>query len=290
MEPSFALPDASFYSSGEIPAMPARKAVFELAQDGTPQVDAMTQARLDVLLSGMPETLTLQDKQRLQEAVKAGLPADAQAHAVQILDAYMAYRDAERNLEVHARNVGGVKPEDMREQLVALRRKHMGEQLAGAMFAAQEAQERLGIAVARIDAAPDLSPSEKWARIDALQRTMPTEATAQGQDKADVGMLTVYALDSQVAALRQAGAPETEVWKLRQETLGPEDAQAITEMETQQTQWVRRYKAFSEQKRMALSTGLAAEQVQATTEALLRQHYAEQELDTARAYDATMWK
>jgi lipase chaperone LimK len=288
MEPSFALPDASHYLSKNMPSGPVHQAVFELAPDGMLQVDAMTPVRLEVLMSGLPESATWHDRHRLKELVKAGLPLHVQAHAAQILDAYADYREAEKNLEAQALSTGAVIPERMQEQLVALRRKHLGEQLAGAMFATQEAQERFGIEAARIDADPILSASEKSARIDALQRVMSAEAAAHLQDRPDSGLQAVYALDAQVTALRQNGASETEVWKLRQETLGTEDAQAVTEMETQKLRWASRYMAFADQKRIALSAGLSADQIRATTEALLRQHYAEQELDTARAYDMGM--
>jgi lipase chaperone LimK len=294
MEPSFALPDASHYLSRDMPSGPAHQAayqpLFELAPNGMLQVDAMTPARLEVLMSGLPEAATWQDRQRLKEKVKAGLPEHAQANAVQILDAYVAYREAEKNLEAQALSVGAATPESMQEQLVALRRRHLGEELADAMFAAKEAQERFGIEVARIDADPNLNASEKLARIDVLQRTLPAETAALVQNGPDSGIQAVYALDAQVTALRHNGASETEIWKLRQEKLGTEEAQAVTEMETQSLRWTSRYKAFAEQKRIRLSAGISADQIQATTEALLRQHYAEQELDTARAYDAKMLK
>jgi lipase chaperone LimK len=72
---------------------------------------------------------------------------------------------------------------------------------------------------------------------------MPADAAVQ-----ESGTQATHALEEPVAVLRQRGAPETEVWALRQQTLGTEAAQTVVDMETQKLQWERRYRDFVQQK------------------------------------------
>ena len=73
--------------------------------------------------------------------------------------------------------------------------------------------------------------------------------------------------------------------RLRERQLGVEGAQHLHDMESQKNQWDQRFQEFSRQKNVILSAAISEQQKQENVEALLRQHYTQQEIDTARAYD-----
>lgn len=274
--PSFALPDASQYP----PLAPQRARFFELDRNGELLIDSTTPAKLDVLLSELPERAGWRELQPIEEHVKESLPDAAAQKAVRILNGYIALRKAEATLDMQPRAAGLAGAEAMLNALVALRRAHLGQQVADAMFSLQEAQARFGIQSARIEADAGLSARDKSARIDALQKALPP-----GAELPDEATQAARAVEEQVVLLRQRGASESEIWQLRQQSRGTEEAQFITEMEAQQLQWERRYHDYLQQKNMILATSQSEQQKQQQIDALLRKHYSDQEIATARAYD-----
>lgn len=261
---------------------PAAPGMFSLNQDGALIVDPAVAYKLDILLAQLPERATLQEMQRVEERVKAGLPDDAAREAVDLLRRYAAYRNAETELELSARR-DGTTAETLLGQLIALRRTHLGPAVADAMFASREAQAMFGIQSVRIQADPALNGKEKRQRIESLRQSLPAEANALDEDAA--GTRAVHALEEEVEVLRQRGTPESEVWQMRLRALGPEGARHITEMEKQRLEWERRYQVFMQQKNVLLAGTIPPQQKQEAVEALMRRHYAEHEINIVRAYD-----
>lgn len=277
-EPSFDLPTASQYPT----AARIRASVFDVDRNGNLVIDHNTTGKMDVLLAGLPPQASVQDMQRIEDLAKAGLPDGASRKALRILHDYIAYRKAEAALSLQAQPVNAAGVQDMLSRLIALRRLHLGQEAADALFAVQDAQARVGMETARIEADASLSPREKALRIAALQKTLPAGAAGEGPD-ADAQ--AALALAEQVAALRQRGAPESDVQRLRERQLGVEGAQHLHDMESQKNQWDQRFQEFSRQKNVILSAAISEQQKQENVEALLRQHYTQQEIDTVRAYD-----
>ncbi|HEV2611068.1 MAG TPA: lipase secretion chaperone [Noviherbaspirillum sp.] len=282
----FARPAASRTPTAVAPAVQAQPALFEVDGKGELILDAQTLPRLDILLGGLPPNPGRTDLQRIEETAQAGLPAAAQAKALRVLHGYIAYRKAEEEFNAAQPEPGGnpmaatMKPAQMLEQVIALRRQHLGTEAADALFSVQEAQARFDLEIARVEADPAATAPEKSARIAALRKAAPPNIAHHGADPTES-----EAVEDKVALLRRSGGTEAEVQRLRQETLGEEGARTVGEMESQKNDWERRYRAFSEQKSTVLATATSERQKQQSIESLLRQHYTEEEIDTARAYD-----
>lgn len=282
----FATPAASRTPAAVAPAVQPQSTLFEVDAKGELVLDAQTLPRLDILLGGLPPNPGRTDLQRIEETAQAGLPAAAQAKALRVLHGYIAYRKAEEELNAAQPEPGGnpmaatMKPAQMLEQVIALRRQHLGKEAADALFSVQEAQARFDLEVARVEADPAATAPEKSARIAALRQAAPPDIAHHGADPAES-----QGVEDKVALLRRRGGSEIDVQRLRQETLGEEGARTVGEMESQKNEWERRYRAFSEHKSSALATPMSDRQKQQSVEALLRQHYTEEEIDTARAYD-----
>ena len=85
--------------------------------------------------------------------------------------------------------------------------------------------------------------------------------------------------------MRQRGADLSQIQAYRQRELGVEQAEALSNMEAQQAQWHQRYEAYARRRREIEAGAAGPAQRQAQLDALLRQHFAEPEIDAARAYE-----
>ncbi|OGB21446.1 MAG: hypothetical protein A3I66_18120 [Burkholderiales bacterium RIFCSPLOWO2_02_FULL_57_36] len=271
------LPAASHGS----PLQPGGVPIFAIGPNGELIINSSVMVGLDVLLAQLPEHPSRNDLARLEERCKEGLPDHAARDAHRFLHAYIAYRKAESEIEAQPHNADTTTAEARLNLTIALRRAHFGAQVADALFAAGEAQSRFGIQATRIQADPNLSKFEKSTRLEALRKTISEEGALEKDESAQAQQL----MERQVALLRGRGAPESEVQQLRQQSLGAQEAQIISDMETQQAEWERRYQAFLQQKNAILSTGMSEQNRQENVDALLRRHYKAEEMQNARAYD-----
>jgi lipase chaperone LimK len=175
-----------------------------------------------------------------------------------------------------------VQPEELFNKFVALRRQHLGSQVADAFFSSQEMQERVGIQLAVMDANPKLTAQDKIALIDALKRAIPDNAPALHAEL-DTAR-SALTMEQGVEALRQKGASEAEVRQMRERHVGAEGAESISEMEAQKIDWDRKQQAFAQQKDAIARMNLTEQQKQEKIEALLSRIYAEEEIPIARAF------
>ncbi|WP_334189702.1 lipase secretion chaperone [Noviherbaspirillum sp.] len=282
----FAAPAASRHPAASVPATLPQAALFDVDGKGELLLDASVLPKLDILLGSLPTNPGRTDLQRVEEAAQTGLPATAQTKALRILHGYIAYRKAEEEIGAAQADAASdpmkyaMKPEQALEQVIALRRQHLGKEVADALFAVQEAQAKFDLEIAMIEADPTLAGRDKATRIAALRKAAAPEIAYHGADPPQG-----ESVEEKVALLRQGGAAESDVQRLRRQYFGEEGAREVGEMENQKNEWERRYQAFAQQKTALLASASSERQKQQGVEALLRQHYTEEEIETARAYD-----
>lgn len=254
--------------------------LLELGAAGDLTVDMNTRAALDVLLGLLGPEATPADFQRLEDALRRSMPGEAATQAIALVRNYDAYQRAATTQAAEQQAPGT--PEELKallDKTVALRRQHFDENTARALFGAEEELTRLDLAMNAIQADPKLSAQEKAAQISALRERMPRDLPGlQAPVSASLGEM-----DTQVAALRQQGATPAQVEQLRRRYLGEDAAKAITDMEAQRDQWESRYQAYAQQKKAIVAS--ASPDMAAQLDAALRQHFKEEELAAARAYD-----
>ncbi|WOB07362.1 lipase secretion chaperone [Piscinibacter gummiphilus] len=254
--------------------------LLELGASGDLTVDMNTRAALDVLLGLLGPEATPADFQRLEDALRRSMPGEAATQAIALVRHYDAYQRAATTQA--AEQQPPASPEELKallDKTIALRRQHFDEPTARALFGAEEELTRLDMAMNAIQADPKLSAQEKATQISALRERMPRDLPGlQAPVAASFGEL-----DTQVAALRQQGATPAQIEQLRQRYLGEEAAKAMTEMEAQRAQWESRYQAYAQQKKAIVAS--ASPDMAAQLDAALRQHFKEEELAAARAYD-----
>lgn len=256
--------------------------LLELGVAGDLSVDMHTRSALDILLASLGPNPTAADLQRLEDSLRRSMPGEAATQAMALVRRYDAYHRA-ANTEAAAQQAPST-PEELKallDKAMALRRQHFDESTARALFGAEEEQTRLDMALNAIQADPRLSAQEKAAQMSALRERAPRDLPGW---QAPVSP-AFSEMDTQVARLREQGASPTQIEQLRTRTVGAEAAHAMAETEAQAAQWRARYQAFAEQKKTIVAAG--SPDMAAQIDAALRQHFKEEELPAARAYDRT---
>jgi len=254
--------------------------LLELGVAGDLSVDANTRGALDVLLTSLGTPPTAAELQGLEDALRRAMPGEAATQAMALVHRYADYTNAAA--ADSAAQQAPTTPDELKallDKTIALRRKHFDADTAQALFGAEEALSRHALAVQAIEADPQLSYAEKTARIKTLRDQLPPEAASQEAPET----LAMSEMDNKLNALRQQGATAAQIEQVRQRYLGNHAAQSLGEMEAERARWESRYEAFLQQKKALGATG--ATDMNAQVEALLRQHYSDEELLAARAYD-----
>lgn len=267
--------------AGSAPASVEEAArLLQLGASGDVIVDVHTRGALDVLLSMLGPDASAADLQRLEDALRRSLPGEAATQAIDLVRRYEAYHRASTTQA--ATQAIPSSPEEVKsllEKAQALRRQHFDDATARALFGAEEEQTRISMAMNEIQADPKLSEQEKAAKINALRESAPRDLPGLAATTSP----SLQAMDTQIAALRQQGATPAQIEQVRARYLGEEAARAMTDMEAQRADWESRYQAYLQQKQTIMATG--ATDTAAQLEAALRQHFKEEELAAARAYD-----
>jgi lipase chaperone LimK len=170
---------------------------------------------------------------RIVAVLHARLPATAEAEAIAILDRYLAYRDAARQLSP---------PDDPRAglgQLHDLRARLFAPEVARAFFADEEAATYA--ALDRRDALldPALSPAERERRIAEIDARLPAAVReARAAATAPIDEL------NREQAMRAAGAGGDQIAAARAAAFGPEAAARLAELDRSRAAWDARLTRF----------------------------------------------
>lgn len=252
-----------------------------LGEDGhfLPTRDAI--ALFDYFLAATGEEPEAVIRQRIVDQIRARLPAAAAAEAEALLDTYLRFRTAARELAG-----SGDVPGDLERRLQwirELRREHFGA-TAEVLFGEEEETTRIDLERRRVATDPELDEAEKRARLEALDEGLP-ESVRVARERARAPAAT----QQEVEALREAGASEQEVFALREERFGREAAERLAALDVEQERWQDRLGAYRAE-RDALVDELEAEGADPAArseaiEALRLRHFSEAELLRVRALD-----
>ena len=174
---------------------------------------------------------------RIEAAIREKLDGPAEAEALVLLDKYMAYREAGRNI--------GVPPgadEDPIARLNAvkkLRREHFGEEAASLLFGEEELEGEVAAERSRVMKDPALSPEERAAKLAELEAKLPASAR-----NAEESATRPLRLREDEAALRAKGASEEEIHRHRVEAVGEEAADRLRDLDRKRSEWKGRIEAF----------------------------------------------
>lgn len=244
-----------------------------------PAPDAI--ALFDYFLSASGEEPDAVLRQRIVDHIHAALPAVAATEAEALLDTYLRFREAARELA----QAGDV-PADLEQRLQwirELRRAHFGA-TAEALFGEDEETTRIDLERRRVAADPELGAAEKRARLEALGERLP-ESVRAARARAHAPSAT----QQEVEALREAGASDAQVFSLREERFGREAAERLAALDVEQQRWRDRLSSYrSERDALIAEIEANGSDLAARSEAidaLRRRTFSESEQLRVRALD-----
>jgi lipase chaperone LimK len=196
-------------------------------------VDLELRRLFDHFLSATGEEPLAAIRARILAALRARLPEPAVAEAAAILDQYLAYRDAARQLAL---------PTDPRAGLAAvheLRARLFAPDVARAFFADEETA--ILAALDRRDVAldPALSPAERDRRIAEIDARLP----AAVREARAAATAPIDELDRE-RAMRAAGATDQQIAQARTAAVGSDAAARLAELDRAHAAWDARLAKF----------------------------------------------
>lgn len=211
----------------------------------------------DYYLSATGEETPEEIRARIEQAIRTRLPASAQAQALDLLDRYLAYREALRDLYA-SDDLGRASLERRLQAIRELRRGHFDAAEREVLFAAQEARWELELERQRVAADPELPPEEVARRLSALDGELPPEVR-----EAREAATAATRLRHDEAALRAEGASDAEIHALREERFGPEAAQRLADLDRRRRAWEGRVEAWLDERAGLLDEGASEAEVAA---------------------------
>lgn len=203
-----------------------------------------------------------------------GPPAPAAGEAIDILDRYLAYREAARGLHPAS-------DRDGLDQVHELRAKHFTPEVARVFFADEEATTYA--ALARRDVLRDqtISEAERQHKLAALDALIP--AAERAGRAAAMAPLVEMERERQ---LRDSGASEAAITASRTAAFGADGAARLAQLDQQRAQWDARLARFRAA-RAAIQADAKLDEAerQRRIDALLTASFTEQERVRVEALD-----
>ncbi|QCP54630.1 lipase chaperone [Trinickia violacea] len=204
----------------------------------------------------------------------------AQAEALDVWRRYLLYQDGLAHLPgVPAPPDGKLNFDAVQlslEQRASLASRTMGEWDAP-FFGDERQHQQLDLERMRIAADPSLSDAQKQARMQALEQQLPPEERAARERMRK----QQQAIDA-VAALQKGGASADAMRAQVAQTLGPDAAERVVQMQKDEDAWQAKYAEYAAQRAQIDAQGLSPESRDARI-AQLRQQVFPNPSDAMRA-------
>lgn len=248
-------PDAETAAAAQTPAAAAHDSPRDTGVDGAATLDASGRPRADRALRRLFDYFLARSGEQAPEAIRsalalhlhAQLPPPALATVLAWFDAYVAL---ERDSIALARAGGGA--EAAFERLRTLRRERLGDELAQAFYAQDEADydraRQRGLAREALLAQPGLDAGERARRLAELDREAAAEPALQASAELDAAM-------EQSRRFERDGASAGERYAERETRYGAAAAQRLAELDPRRAQWQLRLRSYAAQRQRLLADG-----------------------------------
>jgi len=150
--------------------------LFDLGFAGGLTIDRDTRAALEALSTALPDQASEVDMQKLESALRRGLPPEDAEKAIKLFHDYRGYQ-ADMKLELPALGV----PESQEasdayfDRVAQVQRKHFDDVTAKALFGQDIQNARLGSLASFINRDSGLSPAQRKEQLDALRALLPAD-------------------------------------------------------------------------------------------------------------------
>lgn len=214
-------------------------------------------------------------------------PAHARA-ARQLLGKYVDYKKALAELEQQLgrdaqSSEGGIESIRKRfEGMRQLREKFFDPREQIDMFGFEEAYDKVALSQLEVSLNPQLSETQKAQRLNALQANLPAEVKAELDAPRQVVLL-----QNKVDQLREQGASDDEIYRLRAQAVNPEAAARLAELDREEAAWKNRITQYQAARQQILQSGDSTAQQQAALQQLQIRQFSAQERPRLTAYEGS---
>jgi len=235
----------------------------------------------DYFLSTVGEVTPETAIQQIETMARNHLPEPASTQALALLDEYLAYKQA--SLQVLQTRLDPARTEDPGYQLTALgdalaqlkelRASTFSPDAHRAFFGLEEAYSEYTLATLAIQQRTDLSEQGKQALVQWHRNQLPEElrttekhlhASSQQQQ-------------ARTAAIESASSPEAAGRQLEELGVDPDGVESVVKYLKQRKRFDQRFDAFRDAMEREGSSGLAEADIQEQQEALLEQHFPDEQ-------------
>ena len=153
----------------------AALAKVQFDTDGNPLLTAETEAALAGATDALPPNFTPEAAARVRFLILKGAPGSRGERLVRLFEDYFRYTEIARRELGSPTGADGLETElDRFEKTVALRKRHFGAVRASQLFGKQEALAAHILALRRLEADVNLSPTEREAKTRELKAAYET--------------------------------------------------------------------------------------------------------------------
>lgn len=262
---------------------------IQLDENGRVVPDLAAKQALEKAYDDLGPDVSAEALAELQELIRIGLPGRAGEEAARVLEDYYQLRLAEEEFNRQVENqmssaAAGFDPQqaqqtppiDRYEELMQLRRRYLGDEIADQLFAMENAQAQHMFATIEIQQNADLTDEEKQSQLQALQDKLNDRLLALGE------MTPEQVAAEEVRRLRESGASTDEIYSAREELLGPVKAQELAAADREEARWQERFSGFWQARQNVVQAALDEAEKQRQIEQLFTQYFSPEELERAR--------
>ena len=245
-----------------------------VAPDDSIVADAQLIELFDYYLSTVGEKSPAAVRAEIERELDRTLRPAAAAAAKRVLTRYIAYRQALAGLQAD-RRLAGPDAAALKRRLNALRglrAQYFSPREIAAIFGREDAANAEALTRMQIRDDRTLSAQQKQARLAALDAGLPADVRAARE-----APLKIVRVQEEAERLRDGGAGEEEVFRLRAEAFGAGAAQRLADVDREEVAWKRRIDAYLAERR-----GLHDE---ASVAALRNRMFSEDERRRLPAYE-----
>ncbi len=244
--------------------------------DGQLMIDAELGHLFDYYLAGLGEKDLQAIRAEIEREIERRFAPAPAAQAKRLLASYLDYKralaDAEKTLAPQADLATSARARLALKQ--RLRPQFFSASEAAGLFGASDAYD--ADALARLDIEQDgaLTPVQREERMAALDQRMPAALRADRE-----APTKVIRMEASVQKLREQGAGDDEVYRLRAAAFSPEAASRLAELDREEAAWKGRIKTYLAQ-RAAVGAGS-----EAVLQQVRDQHFSADEQRRLDAYE-----
>lgn len=219
-------------------------------------VDAQLVELFDYYLSAMGEKPLDAIRKEIEQELERRLKPDAAAEAKRLLGNYVAYKTALADLDKDPKMAGNDLAAIRRrmEKMQGLRTRFFSPAESKGMFGASDTEDMDTLARMEIGQDKLLNEAQKREKLAALDAAMPASLR-----EAREAPLKIVKLEDTADKMRQGGASEDDIYRMRAAALSPEAAARMAEVDQGEAAWKNRIAAYLAERNKLASVDAIAE-------------------------------